>query len=198
MNILDCSDCVSLSTEAQGRAVVICNANLSSLSKLKQDFKKLFGNKIWPEQTFYLVWMFKSSVEDILICLFTRCFQTPEGCCYVIWSRYTMSPVWSWKIMSSGPYLTPRVSKNRLWIVLLTHFAYEKTKAGGCWVLPQGHRCKTLYQGHRSVAENPGRLRSWLSPFVTMAKRPPDHHQQAFWPQMRQKKAHPGSHPIAP
>ena len=49
-----------------------------------------------------------------------------------------------------------------------------------CWVLPQGHRCKTLYQGHRR-AQKPGNLWSWLSPFVTIAKRPPDHHQEASW-----------------
>ena len=49
-----------------------------------------------------------------------------------------------------------------------------------CWVLPQGHRCETLYQGHRR-AQKPGHLWSWLSPFVTIAKRPPDHHQEASW-----------------
>ena len=49
---------------------------------------------------------------------------------------------------------------------------------------PQGLRCETLPQGRRSGAQN---LRSWLSPFVTIAKRPHDHNHQASWRRIRQR-----------
>lgn len=43
---------------------------------------------------------------------------------------------------------------------------------GYCYLcmLPQGHRCETLHQEHRSRAQNQGHFQSWLSPFVAFSK----------------------------
>ena len=68
---------------------------------------------------FHLVLNFRSSVAEMLLCLITRYFQTPVW--YdVIYSRCTISPVWSRKILNSGEDLTPKFSEQELYIVLLT------------------------------------------------------------------------------
>ena len=48
-----------------------------------------------------------------------------------------------------------------------------------CWVLPHGHNCEALYQGHISRAQNQSHIWSWLSLFVTTNKStssPSPHH----------------------
>lgn len=48
----------------------------------------------------------------------------------------------------------------------------ENRDHGYCYLcmLPQGHRCETLHQEHRSRAQNQGHFQSWLSPFITFSK----------------------------
>ena len=50
-------------------------------------FENSFGSKfdlnrsgiIYDLHLFYVLWVLKSAVVETLMCLITRCFQTPEG-----------------------------------------------------------------------------------------------------------------------
>ena len=89
-----------LLSETQGRMVLICNPNLQSCEICKRVLKICLVRTFdlnehetsYDLYLFHLPLNFKRSVAEMLLCLITRCFQTPERC-DVIYSRCTMSPV---------------------------------------------------------------------------------------------------------
>ena len=88
MNIVDLSKLAIVYGNTETDSPYLQSQPFKSLKIENEYLKNCLVTKFNPKRhetnydlfSFYLMWLFKSSVAETLMCMIIRCFQTPVGC----------------------------------------------------------------------------------------------------------------------